>query len=717
MGIQHLHRGGFQDHLLKNPFPVLLLSVACAYGQASFTFDIASYQQVAVPSCTTGTNNVQWLPTSSVVTWYDTGGNTHNGETQTIFNTNPVCKVLRLDMNDVDWTNHNVNTLTNLRRFDGVASDGGSNWVFDLSNLYVLTNANIYYHTNLYLITITGCTNLQDVNFSANRTLTNIEPSTTAFLRFTNLIANDCSNLLASSQEKLSLALSNMVAAVARSNGTVNFQYCPAITTAGENALLFLSNYAWTVSYSTSTAVGTNGVLWWTNDVGVGTSIVDPVAVDLSLETVYSMAARNCTNLQSLIGGGTGTVTNFTYNGLGALTNFSVALNVSSNEIDNISKVIVDNGSSNATFGVVADPSSTGITNFVILRDRGYNVSFQNVDNKIFFGPINTYYLMNNDSNVFVGDIYDMAQSNIYNISPGSSTRNYLGPLDNTSVTQAIFFEEKFNQGAVDNVLAGINNNGQLNGVLDLRFTATPTDGYTNGDYQSLTNNGWTVLITLPTIVFDRSAYGNGTYGGVSFGDVLTNTLGMQITVNVTNIGTAPLTVTNIYSPGSDWILDTSAFTFPQQMAGWTSLPLYITFNPNSLGLTESNVCYAVSDSTDGVDSTNYVILNGRGVYCDLGGFGSSCMNCDEGAYTTNINWSLLDYCGSDPYGLTVIEITYDNGGGETFWKNVNFPPLNTPVNEDASGLSVGSGVTLYYYAHDICGGTALIDFCNYVDP
>lgn len=240
--------------------------------------------------------------------------------------------------------------------------------------------------------------------------------------------------------------------------------------------------------------IGTNGVLWWTNNVDVGSAIVDPADVDLSAEQVYAIAARNCTNLQSLVGPLT-PVTNFTFNGLGSLTNFQLVLNAGSNVTDSVFKLLKDNGGSNANCTVADAPSSTGVTNLVILRDRGYNAGFDNIDSLLYFGPINTTYTVNGSS-MFVGDLFDMAQADVYSIVKGTDIHNFCGDFNNTTVTNADFNGDNFNQQAVDNVLSGLNSAGQANGFLDLQNTTAPTDGYSNGDYQTLTNAGWTVLLT-----------------------------------------------------------------------------------------------------------------------------------------------------------------------------------------------------------------------------
>lgn len=240
--------------------------------------------------------------------------------------------------------------------------------------------------------------------------------------------------------------------------------------------------------------IGTNGVLWWTNNVDVGSAIVDPADVDLSAEQVYAIAARNCTNLQSLVGPLT-PVTNFTFNGLGSLTNFQLVLNAGSNVTDSVFKLLKDNGGSNANCTVSDAPSSTGVTNLVILRDRGYNAGFANIDGLLYFGPINTTYTVNGSS-MFVGDLFDMAQADVYSIVKGTDIHNFCGDFNNTTVTNADFNGDNFDQNVVDSTLSGISQNGQSNGFLDLQNTTAPTDGYSNGDYQTLTNAGWTVLLT-----------------------------------------------------------------------------------------------------------------------------------------------------------------------------------------------------------------------------
>lgn len=153
---------------------ILLLSALAAFGQTAFLYDIASFQSFEATSpCTAGTNNVQWTPTNSIVTWQGVVGS-GSGQYQYQFNTNPICDILAVQLNDVINTVTNVNTLTNLRAFECIASDGSTNRSVDLSNLSMLTNAQVSYFTNLHYVDITGCKKIFAGNFSQNGIMTNV---------------------------------------------------------------------------------------------------------------------------------------------------------------------------------------------------------------------------------------------------------------------------------------------------------------------------------------------------------------------------------------------------------------------------------------------------------------------------------------------------------------------------------------------------------------
>lgn len=153
---------------------LLLLPLSC-WGQQNSFADLAFMEPPAVATspCTAGTNNVQWTPTNSIVTWQGVVGS-GTGQYQYQFNTNPICDILAVQLNDVINTATNVNTLTNMRAFECIASDGSTNRSMDLSNLYRMTNAQVSYFTNMHYVDITGCSNLVAGNFSQNPLMTNL---------------------------------------------------------------------------------------------------------------------------------------------------------------------------------------------------------------------------------------------------------------------------------------------------------------------------------------------------------------------------------------------------------------------------------------------------------------------------------------------------------------------------------------------------------------
>lgn len=242
-------------------------------------------------------------------------------------------------------------------------------------------------------------------------------------------------------------------------------------------------------------SVGTNGVLWWTNSDTSAHYLIDPIDADLGADDAKSIAARACTNLESLISAGA--VTNLIFNNLPALTNLELAsagLNLT--QAKPLWQLLVDNGGSNASaFILSAVPDAETITNVVILSDRGYTVAFGTPANVYFF-PINTTYVLNGVTK-FVGDAWGDIPDSIYSIARGSDIHYGLNPIaDMIILTNADFNGDGFDQGRIDNLLSDMANNAPPNGTLDLRNMVAPTDGGLNADYQTLTNNGWTVLLT-----------------------------------------------------------------------------------------------------------------------------------------------------------------------------------------------------------------------------
>lgn len=243
--------------------------------------------------------------------------------------------------------------------------------------------------------------------------------------------------------------------------------------------------------------IGTNGVLWYTNsDTSVG-YIVDPTEADLTPYDVKSIAARNCTNMWSLLT--SSSVTNMIFNGLGALTNLQLGSAVLLQaQADALWQLLVDNDGSNANAFIHQPiPTSANITNVVILSDRGYSASFYNPLDLIWFAPIDTSYTINGSS-MFVGTAWDtLTPDQVYSVARGSDVHRFFNGIGSmTSLTNADFNGDGFDQGTVDTILSNMAGAAPANGFLDLQNTTAPTDGYSNVDYQTLTNNGWTVLLT-----------------------------------------------------------------------------------------------------------------------------------------------------------------------------------------------------------------------------
>lgn len=242
---------------------------------------------------------------------------------------------------------------------------------------------------------------------------------------------------------------------------------------------------------------GTNGVLWYTNsDTSVG-YIVDPTEADLTPYDVKSIAARNCTNMWSLLT--SSGVTNMIFNGLGALTNLQLGSAVLLQaQADALWQLLVDNDGSNANAFINQPiPTSANITNVVILSDRGYSTAFNNPSDLIWFAPIDTSYTINGSS-MFVGTAWDtLTPDQVYSVARGSDVHRFFNGIGSmTSLTNADFNGDGFDQGTVDTILSNMAGAAPANGFLDLQNTTAPTDGYSNVDYQTLTNNGWTVLLT-----------------------------------------------------------------------------------------------------------------------------------------------------------------------------------------------------------------------------
>lgn len=271
---------------------ILLLSAVCCLGQ-SFTFqDIAFLGMSAsnAPSCPDGTNNVQWTSSGSVVTWTDASGTSHPTNTLTQFNTNPPCNILSLSITDAITTITGVSSLTNLRKFEMINSVD-TVLSLNLTNLYRLTNASVYFHTNLRLITVSGCSNLIVVNCSQNSALTNFlgwQDSTNWSTANPAIALNNC-NIGRMAQSNFVFLSTNMwnVSAMSNRSYTIAEQQLscyPNVSNAAEAYVLSKSDIVYTSPMQTPDVGSQNSALTnadWTINSGTW------IRCDTNTSTIY----------------------------------------------------------------------------------------------------------------------------------------------------------------------------------------------------------------------------------------------------------------------------------------------------------------------------------------------------------------------------------------------------------------------------------------------
>lgn len=254
MGIQHLHRSSLQDHLLKNPFTVLLLSAACAFGQCSFTFDIASFPGVATnPPAPPCTNEVVWYDQFSTLDWYDTNGNPHYTVNNFQFQTNCPDEVQKIDAqgflgNYITNIPNGMGSLTNLAILQ-IGTENGLTAI-DLNGLYSLTNVAINYNPDITSIDFgaDGVVNPVNFNVSQNPALNSIFNYDAGGLSMlASYIINNC-NFSDETMTNIACYVYSQIVANNLSNGTF---YCQANaeSIADPSCIWAMTNYGWTINY------------------------------------------------------------------------------------------------------------------------------------------------------------------------------------------------------------------------------------------------------------------------------------------------------------------------------------------------------------------------------------------------------------------------------------------------------------------------------------
>lgn len=244
-----------------------------------------------------------------------------------------------------------------------------------------------------------------------------------------------------------------------------------------------------------STPTGTNGVLWWTNGSSTAFNVVDPTFEVHVAEDVIGINAVNCTNLDTL-SFPNNPVATFYMTGCTAITFLAILSNAP------LAKALMDTvlisargaGMSNGLVAVNL-PTDDGSTNWQVLKDQGCDLSLSQNLERIMFTPYGSHLSINGSAKL-VNEIWAMAADQVFQVARNAETHNDVQLNNTISLTNVDFNGDGFSQGTIDGILTDLAGTAPANGYLDLRNMVPPTDGELNADYQTLTNNGWTVLLT-----------------------------------------------------------------------------------------------------------------------------------------------------------------------------------------------------------------------------